>query len=274
MAFQIIRETKKLLYGTIPYYFHYFFNSESEKIAYLKYIKDNGYTHYPYSFAEKYIDQLIDLKYDQEKDLKYIIHKGHKKLYFPNHLTNQKITALYKSLLIEQDVDSAHCYVDSIEEFRGRTILDIGAAEGITSLDAIEVAEHVYLFECQKEWIEALQATFEPWKEKVSIVEKYISNKNDHFSETLDHFLADKPKDHLFLKMDIEGMECFALEGARQLMSSAKDLQFAICTYHRKDDKKRIASYLNKNNCTFFARKGLFYVKHKLRTGLFRGYSN
>ena len=83
--------------------------------------------------------------------------------------------AAYKGLLIEQDRRSAHRYVGSYEELRGKTLLDIGAAEAIFTLDTIEYINHAYLFECDEAWVEALNATFTPWKDKITIVRKYVS---------------------------------------------------------------------------------------------------
>ena len=90
-----------------------------------------------------------------------------------------------------------HHYADSVEEFRGKTLLDIGSAEGFTALDTIEVTRFVYLFEYEDKWIEALQATFEPWKEKTMIVKKYISDHDDDVNAALDNFLKDKSRKDL-----------------------------------------------------------------------------
>lgn len=47
--------------------------------------------------------------------------------------------------------------------------------------------------------------------------------------------------------------------------------QFAICTYHRKNDAKAITNYLREHNCTWSVPEDLFYVKHAFRTCLVRG---
>lgn len=51
--------------------------------------------------------------------------------------------------------------------------------------------------------------------------------------DTLDHQLSGV--DVTFIKMDIEGMECPALRGARQLIQSCRP-KLAICSYHSMED--------------------------------------
>ena len=78
---------------------------------------------------------------------------------------------------------------------------------GYSSLAIIEEAKHVYLFEQNEAWLEAIRATLEPWKDKVTMVQKYVSNRNSPKEQKLDDFFRDKPDEHLFIKMDIEGAE-------------------------------------------------------------------
>ncbi|MDH6307479.1 hypothetical protein M2451_000628 [Dysgonomonas sp. PFB1-18] len=271
MGLSLSQLFKTFIYGAIPYAFYSVFVPQSPKIRYYKFFKDNGYSRFPYPYAEKYLQMQVDVLKDTDKGLNYVIHKN-KRLYFPNIFTEEKIRRIYISLMIEQDVESAHHYVDSIEEFSNRTLLDIGAAEGLISLEAIEVARFVYLFECETEWIEALTATFEPWADKVEIIRKYIGDSNDEQSQTLDDFFKDKPTNDLFLKMDIEGMERNALAGSQKLFAMADNLQFAVCTYHRSDDLKVVSSILDRYGCVYTLREGLLYTKHSLRPCLLRGY--
>ena len=174
-------------------------------------------------------------------------------------------------MLIEQDVRHPHHYADSVEEFRGKTLLDIGSAEGFTAPDTIEVTRFVYLFEYEDKWIEALQATFEPWKEKTMIVKKYISDHDDDVNAALDNFLKDKSRKDIFLKMDIEGAECMALQGCMELFAKADHLDFAICTYHKETDVVQIPAFLDRFNCSYSFTDGYMFVKHSLRKCLVRG---
>ena len=95
--------------------------------------------------------------------------------------------AAYRGLLIEQDKRSAHRYVDSYEELKGETLLDIGAAEAVFTLDTIDYIDRAYLFECDEAWIEALEATFAPWNDKIMIVRKYVSDVDDDNNLSLIH---------------------------------------------------------------------------------------
>jgi hypothetical protein len=262
---------KKCLYGGVPYIATRLLSPHSPKLPYLKYQMLKGYTHYPYDFAEEYLNADVEVQTDAECGLPYVMHRGEKRLYFPRKMSAAAVTTLYKSLLIEQDARHAHHYVESLSEFRGRTLLDVGAAEGILSLEAIEAVKKVYLFECDEDWIEALEATFAPWRQKVSIVHKFVGNSVSEEFTTIDAFLADKSHSNLFLKMDIEGAECSALEGAAGLFSEPTDLEFAICIYHRRNDRRQISEFLSAHGCTFEVKPGYFYSKHRLRPAVVRG---
>lgn len=272
MSQSIIKNIKKFIYGAIPYAFTKTFHPESPKIKYYKYIKEHDYTRHIYDFAPSYINMHVEVMEDKEKELRYVLHAGSKKLYFPGDYSVEKIQKNYRNLIIEQHQEHPHHYIDTLTEVENKTILDIGAAEGIFSLSVIEKAKLVYLFECEPKWIKALEATFEPWKEKVIIIRKYISDTNSENQQTLDTFFEDKSTENLFLKMDIEGAECRALAGAEKLFSTATNLDFAICTYHRTNDAKDIAVFLDKYACNYILREGYMYIKHRLRPGLIRGH--
>lgn len=136
---------KSILYGTLPFYYTKVFEPSSPKLAYYDYFRKRGYTRYPYDFAAEYLEMSIAVLWDKEKELPYVMHWGSKRLYFPREYSTSKIEKCYRALLIEQDVRHPHHYADSMEEFRGKTLLDIGSAEGFTALDTIEVTRFVYL---------------------------------------------------------------------------------------------------------------------------------
>jgi hypothetical protein len=115
--------------------------------------------------------------------------------------------------------------------------------EGIWALDNVELAGKIYLFEQDRNWIEALQKTFEPWKEKVVIKDKFVSNTNSKNKVTLDNFFGNG-KTVNFIKADIEGSEIALLERSKKLFSTNDNLKLLLCTYHRRDDAQKLKEML------------------------------
>jgi hypothetical protein len=232
-----------------------------------------GLMPFPYPFALNYKKMPVVHHFDNRFGLPYVVHSG-RNLYFPkSHTYNNKeiaIDSVYKSLVIEQDISSPHRYVQDMNRLKGKTLLDVGAAEAIFSLDVIELVNHVYIFECDDVWIEVLNATFAPWKDKVTIVRKYISDSDDENTITLDHFFEGKDKRNLFIKMDIEGYEQAALRGAANLLREAHDIDFAICTYHKKNDAVEIAGMFNSFGFEWEQTEGYFYCEGGFRKAIIR----
>lgn len=145
----------------------------------------------------------------------------------------------YAYLCYEQSETSAHKYFDDDFDIHTNDIIaDIGCAEALITLDYIDIIEHAYLFECNENRIEALKKTFEPWKNKVTIVNKFVGEKDINDVISLDTFFKDKQID--LIKMDIEGNEIKALLGAQNLIKGDKPLKFAVCAYHEHDDEDNI----------------------------------
>lgn len=88
----------------------------------------------------------------------------------------------------------------TVEE--GEVLFDIGCAEGNIALAHVEKAGRVVLFECDEEWIEALNATFAPWKEKVTIIPKLVSSHTHEATVSIGDFLKTFPQKPHFVKMD------------------------------------------------------------------------
>ena len=171
-----------------------------------------------------------------------------KRLFFPKEIDKEKIPLVYTNVLLEQDVDSPHKYESRkivVEE--GDVIADCGVAEGLWALNNVEKVGKIYLFERDKKWINALQQTFKPWREKTFIVNKYVSatNEGENFI-ALDYYFKDEKID--FIKADIEGMEIDLLKGSKNLLASRKNLKLSICTYHQKNDAEKIKEILEKND--------------------------
>lgn len=261
---------KRVVRGYVPFLWNSVFNPGSEYLKYYRYICRHGYARHLYDFAHEYNvnSERFRPALDTANGLYYVIMDG-KRLYFKRDMKPQKIRKLYFSLILEQDTRSAHCYMNSSQEVNGYTFIDVGSAEGLTSLSVIDNVRHIYLFEADEGWIEALEATFSPWKDKVTIIRKYVGDTDDDRQITLDKFFNDKEVSRIFLKMDIEGAERQALAGAGELLDRCTDLKFAICTYHLDDDEEVIGGFLRRHGCSFTNRTG--YFRHRLRSVVLRG---
>jgi len=254
---------------------NYFLSLDAKDILEIvEFIKKNGFSVFPYDFSLKYNESDIDVFFDNITKTHYVIHDK-KRLYFPEDFDGKYIRSYYNFLRIEQDKDSPHCYeADGYVVQKGDIIADVGAAEGIWALNYAEKAEQIYLFECDKKWIKALEKTFEPWKEKVVIVDKYVSNINDKKNITLDSFFDNKRVD--FIKADIEGMETKLLEGSKLILKN-NILKLLICTYHLKNDGNEIRKILETNGYIIeYSKRYMIFIYDKylekpyLRRGLIR----
>ena len=249
------------------------FSASEKGQAYKEWWQSGCYCFTPYIWRKEYENSRREVQgeVDAENGLPYVMHNG-KRLYFrkggPSALEKAKL--YYRGLLIEQDERSAHRYVRSYEELKGKVLLDIGSAEAIFTLTTIEYVDHAYIFECEEEWIEALQATFAPWKEKVTIVRKYVSDTDDDDSVSLDEFFKDKPSENLFLKMDIEGYERKALKGAERLLKNSKQISGSVCLYHKHDDEAVLMPLLSSYGMQTEVQPGYVFIEGELRRAIVR----
>ncbi|GHT59064.1 hypothetical protein AGMMS50239_04870 [Bacteroidia bacterium] len=260
------------LEGNLKSKFIYLFRNilpDTKKNRLYAFMGKYGLNALPYPFILEYNAMHIDCLFDEQLNIHYIIHSG-KKLYFPKSYKKEQVIENYRSLISEQDFRSPHQYVKDLNRLKRKTLLDIGAAEAIFSLSVIELVKHVYIFECEEFWVEALTATFAPWKDKVTIVQKYVGDTNDEHTITIDRFLEDKEKSNLFLKMDIEGYEQAALKGASDTLKEAHDIDFSICTYHKKNDAIEIAKILRSYNLEYERTDGYLYFAKELRRVIIR----
>jgi hypothetical protein len=237
----------------------------------LQYLVRNRVHYFPYSFISKYNHENIMVFNDTEKNMKYVLDGG-KRLYFKKSWDENRIKNAYYFLLMEQDEESPHRYLtESFGIIEGDVVLDIGTAEGNFSLSIIEKVKKIFLFESDKEWIKALHATFEPWKEKVVITNKFVSDRTTEDSISLDGYIHEKID---FIKADVEGEELNLLHGAREIVKKYYP-KVIMCTYHRGNDANIIKSWLEKFNYDIYFSNGyiIFLDDPKppyLRKGLIR----
>lgn len=199
-----------------------------------------------YDFVEEYNTLPVSIYFDAVCQMGYVPYKG-RKMYFPRTWDENKIEQYYRSVMAEQDVRSPHCYNHSgcgVDE--GDVVVDVGAAEGIFTLDVIDLASKVYLIEADEEWMEALRQTFKEDADKVQIIYGFADCIADGNRVTLDSLFAEEIN---YIKMDIEGYEKPALQGAERLLRECENIKCAICSYHCKEDEEWIGEYLK--DCGF-----------------------
>lgn len=213
--------------------------------------------------AQRNTAKGVEVFHCQESGLHYVFH-DEKRLYFHAELSKNACANLYIELLNEQFEHSPHRYTD--DEFtveKGSVLFDAGSAEGIFGLSHIETVSRLYLFECDPLWIPALEMTFRPWSDKVTIVEKFVGNVDDATHTTLDAIPVahDTP---IFIKIDIEGEEANALAGAKRVISESANCKLAVCCYHREEDEALIRSFFEKRHIPFKINSGVMLFHRSL----------
>jgi hypothetical protein len=252
--------------------------NEEEEVA-LNYLRNNKFSVFPYPFQHNYKRKDITVYNDSKLKLKYILFEG-KRLYFKQSSSARGVKRNYNALLIEQDLNSPHRYLtDSFKPGIDDIFVDVGAAEGNLAISVIEKVKKVYLFETDPAWIKALTATFSPWKDKVEIINKFVSDKNDESNVSLYQFFKDK-EPFSFLKIDAEGAEEEILNGCKTLLSSDRKLKLALCCYHKPNDDKKFNEFLLTRGFSVSFSKGYMIFKYPetfsppyLRKGIARAVS-
>ena len=224
------------------------FQKDEKYTEEIKYLKKYGADYFPYPWAKKHYIWKIKSggKYSMAGNERYMLHKG-KKLYMK--------MIPYSQLLMEQNEHSPHCYFSRNFRFEvGDCFVDVGAAEGMISLDVVEKASKIFLIECNDFWIESLKRTFAPYKEKIQIIRKFVSDVDDEENIRLDTLLShvDAP---IVLKIDVEGMERKVLAGANKTLNK-ETTKVALCTYHRKQDAEVFTDMLKNMGYKFEQSEG------------------
>lgn len=250
--------------------FHTDLNDE-QKIL-IKYFKKHGGVLFP--FPREYLYKKIKVPmFLCEKTGVYYTLADEKKLFFAKGMSKNVAKKYFRTISSEMDINSPHRYVTSenkmigvlenSDESKGHcvekndVVLDIGACEGNFSLSVIETAGKIYLFEAEKKWCDALQSTFEPYKEKAEIVQGFVSDISENNSIKIDDFPL--PSDaKIFVKIDVEGFEMNVLRGMEMLLKSAESIKLSIAVYHRPGDMQEIEAYIKTvlPDCTIEYTKG------------------
>ncbi len=227
-------------------------------------LRKNRLSVFPYSFTARYDPAKIELRLDEKAQRFYTIYQGHR-LYYRDGENARRARRYFNSVFLEQDPHSPHRYLSGdfdVEE--GDVVVDVGAAEGNFSLDVVERAGKIYLFEPDPAWQEALRLTFAPWKEKVEIIPKMVGAVTDDTHVALDDFFRERrPSD--FIKIDVDGAEAEVLKGMEDLLNEKRIRKIALCTYHRQEDAGRFARHLEKLGYHVSFSHGYMIFRKRLR---------
>lgn len=239
--------------------------------------KTNAIRVFNYDFVDKYDTMSIEILLDESCGMFYIPYRG-RRMYFPKGWQEADVAYYYKSIMMEQDKRSPHCYEhEGFGVLPGDVVVDAGVAEGNFALDVIDKAQKLYLIEADEKWIEALEKTFASDMDKVQIIRGFLSDEAVGDYVSLDQLFADQSIN--YVKMDIEGYEKKALAGAKKVMGEAKNIRCVICTYHLYEDERLIGKQLQEYGFETEVSKGYMFpnltmetlVDAQLRRGLMFG---
>lgn len=245
----------------------------------IEYVKDRDFLQvFNAPFFDKYNNMKIDILYDEDAKL-YYTNKFGKKMYL--YQMNDVDLNFYAGFITrEQDEDSPHRYFDDVVKVNeGDIIVDAGVAEGNFSLEVIDKAKKIYLVECDSNWINTLKITFKDYMDKIVIVDKMLGNFVDDTHTTIDEIC--KGEKINFIKMDIEGAEMDALEGAKETLKNSDNCKLAVCSYHKHNAEQDIREFLEKYGYKTYTSKGYMWFKDdedtltylELRRGLVKAYN-
>lgn len=244
-------------------------NEAKQYISELSFMRKHGFRVFPYPYNITYVPEM-DINYNLNFEMYYVNHLG-KSLYFPRGMTKNQVMSYYMGLCKEQHIESPHRYFcENYEVTSEDLFVDVGAAEAMASIEVVSRAKRILIFECDPSWIEALNMTFEPWKNKVEIVCKYVSDEVTENTITLDEKLEeyDGP---IFIKMDIEGYEEKALIGAKDTLEKPST-KIVCCTYHKNDSADKIKDFLQQRDMdtTFTNGYMVFHYDKEIAPPFFR----
>ena len=258
----------------LNFYFSLPFTNRKKYKAELDFLKneasDLNSVVFPYRFVQKYKVSDVVVEKDASNGLFYVLHKGHRLYYSSRFATKESVAINYSSISMEQDHDSPHRYLTTDFNIKpGDIVVDLGAAEGNFSLEVVEKAGRLYIIEADPEWIPALEASFAPWKDKVTIINRYVTNRTEGSNITLKDILGGQSPN--FLKLDVEGAEISVLSDSFDVLEKSKDLKIAVCTYHRQKDAEKIEEILRRSKFRIDYSNGfMLFVYDSLRPPYFR----
>lgn len=249
---EIANIKKDLLFFKI---LHHFKNNKTEEYQNeINYLDKIGTLNiFPYNRIDKKINNIM-AGFDKKNKMPFVTHKD-KKLYFPKHYSVEQAKNEYLNLIVNENIleekfweKTPHQYTTELFSVKNDDIvLDIGASEGLFLLNVIDKIKKGFIFEPDKIWLKALKVTFEPFKEKIIIINKFASNKNSTNELTIDYCLKNE-HGNVFVKIDVEGSENMVLNGAKSILERKNDIRVVCCTYHKHGDANLFEKFFKNLN--------------------------
>lgn len=212
----------------------------------IEWIRARGAEVFPYPWAEEAARARVRVERDAD-GMPYVV-RGGRELFFPPSWKDARVREYYRSLLREQHRKSPHRYsVCGESRLVGLVLYDIGAAEGIWAFDNADRARHIVLCEPNLEWQAPLGRTFSRLGVPFSISTAFVSAGDRAGAVGLDTLTRGRDDEPVAVKMDIEGEEARALEGARETLLRRRTTLWEICLYHNPMDAQEIADFFRQN---------------------------
>ena len=220
----------------------------------------------PYPSCQGYMPNEVQGGFDTYVGLNYCWHNG-RKLYMPSRYGRRQCQKIMSILQAEQDPQSPHRYFDCMHRFSMEEVfIDVGAAEGMISLDLVDKATEVVLYEGDEMWAAPLYATFAPWQDKVSLITECVGASSRVGWTTLDERFANDSRP-IFIKVDIEGEEEEFLQGAKLTLTHG-NVRMSICCYHDENRPEQMRQFLENLGYKTRYSQGWVYLHGQFRKGV------
>lgn len=222
----------------------------------------------PFEYTKKIKNQKYEI-FNLASDYPGVLING-KQIYFPINTKKKQIAEAMQVHFIEQDPESPHRYILDKSKISGHTAILIGASDGIFALEIMDYYKHIFLFESDINWIEPLTRTLEQYKNKITIVNKYVSDKLSDTETTLDSYFYDYKYSIDFLQADVEGAAYELLKGGREILEK-NNIKLAIACYHYHNEAELIGEILQVMGYKVtFSKRFVYMWMQKLKEPYFR----
>lgn len=201
--------------------------------------------------------------------------------------------------VIDEVVDRVTKAITERAGFGGDVVIDVGSARGLMALDVIDKVSKVYVVEHALRWQKPLEATLEPYKDKVELVKRVLASKRQKKKKEdkkgkkekegkeeeegkikigLVELLKKCDQQRVFVVMDAEGEEVELLKEAKEYLKAAKNpIVLSVCAYHRTTDYEDLKQFFEEIGYYTETQPGYIYTNmydghglHSLRRGIIR----